>query len=260
MIRTLRPSAAGASAQCAKVGDTANWKCVDESSSDGDTTHVADVTAGDGTEVILTDSYAMQDLPTGLLGAISKVRVFLVAKYNQLSPGHAKIRPQIRIGSTYYLGTEIDLTGSYASTVKEWTTSPATAAAFTVAEINASQGAQRLRALDDGTGTPTEVRSTQLYMEVEHVRVFQPTAAASMAMGGPQAAFYHPGPPALPAPPAKLSAALPFRQSGTGAACGSAQASIAQSFRQSGSVSASFPTSAIFALKLSRVDTVDGDF
>lgn len=237
MIRTLRPTGAGARSQLTAVGDTPNWNCVEETSSDSDTTYVESVTDGAGTILVKIDSHATADLPTGLLGAISRVSVFMVAKYYQIAPGYAKITPQVRVGTVWYGGTQTSMTGSYATYSKGWTTNPATAAAWLLAAVNAAQIAYTTELLDDGLGTQTAARVTQAYMEVEHVRVFQPTAAASMAMGGPQTAFYHPGPPEQPP---KLSAKLKLANNQS-VACGlSTHASFKRDLLDANAISGDF--------------------
>jgi len=234
MIRTLRPSGAGASAQCSRTGDSANWRCVDEAVSDGDVTFVWAATAAEGSEIFPIDSYAMENLPAGLLGAIREVRVFLLAKYQVNAGGHARITPRIRLGSTYYNGAQADMSGTYGLFSKAWTTRPSDSAAWTPTDVDGAQGSHNMALLDDGIAGFTEGRVTQVYLEVEHVRVFQP-AAPSMAMAVPQPTFRKPGPPA--APP-KLSAAVPLTQSGSGAVRKSGGASLAVGLRTTASLPA----------------------
>ena len=60
---TLRPNASGDSTELTPVGDSPNYKCVDDTSSDGDTTYVATTTAKPGG----LDLYNIEDtgIPAG---------------------------------------------------------------------------------------------------------------------------------------------------------------------------------------------------
>src|SRR5205823_1781537 len=69
----LRPNGAGSTTQWTPVGCTPNWQCVDEATSDGETTRVESSTIGN------VDMYAIQDIaPNG--GTVVSVTISAVAR------------------------------------------------------------------------------------------------------------------------------------------------------------------------------------
>jgi RHS repeat-associated protein len=175
----LRPNAAGSSTQWTRVGScSANWQCVDESTSDGSASYVATGTNG------YQDLYGLPDL-TGT-GSIESVTVSALASGELDDSGcqnpppcniiRAKVQLLVRTGGTVYPGgaTIVD-TGTLDSPVSvssTWTTNPATGQAWTVADVNALQAG-----VSKYSGLATEV--TQLYVTVR----FQGAAGYTYANG-----------------------------------------------------------------------------
>jgi hypothetical protein len=255
MIRTLKPTGRGALFQLTPAGAASNWDCVDDNPHNGDTDYVHITTSGTMSEVIQADSHIAEDLPAGLLGVISRVTVKLVARYVTLSAGHAKATPRVRLGTTLYSGTEVDLTGSYVEYVKDWTTRPSDGQPWTVSDVNGAQPGYLGRALDNGA--PTVIRFTQALLIVEHERIFGPTSSIDLLLVLDTPEFDHPGPGG--APP-KLSAQLPFTQTGSGATRRTGGTVAAAGPAAAGSAELRLSTSAIFALELFHVESLPEDF
>jgi RHS repeat-associated protein len=151
----LRPNSAGSSSQWTPVGCTQNWQCVDETTSDGDTTRVESSTLG------AVDGYALQDL-TQTSGTILSVSVTAVARFYAL---HCNIDPTLCYGSIKlqvngYSGTTRSLISSYQSIGETWTTNPATGQPWTISQVNALQAGVQL--VDVGN----VARVTQVYVSV----------------------------------------------------------------------------------------------
>ncbi len=120
-VEALRPAGAGNYSQWTPSSGN-NWECVDETPPSM-TDHVESKTTGH------KDSYSMSDIT---LDAVSVKAV--VSRY--WGEGGGQIKSLLRIGSTDYVGSAIDVPGSfsYVDTIRY--VSPATSAAFTKAELN----------------------------------------------------------------------------------------------------------------------------
>jgi hypothetical protein len=129
-VATLFPTAAGNSTQLTSSSGGANWTNVDESPrSDADYNFSA--TVGQ------KDTYACADLP-GTITDVYAVQEIGVALKSDA--GAASMRPILRSGGTDYAGTTVAL-GTTATLIPGAirTTDPATAATWTVANVNAVQ-------------------------------------------------------------------------------------------------------------------------
>lgn len=131
----LYPNGAGSSSVLTPVGDTPNWKCVDEVGTiDSDTTYVYRAGGlGTGLDLYTIDA---SGVPSGAV--ISNVRSINYSK--RVGTGGAT-KAAIRIGGTNYLGTSKSLTTSYsgAITFTDWATNPNSGVAWTVADMSSLQ-------------------------------------------------------------------------------------------------------------------------
>jgi len=152
---TIRPNAAGTFSQWVPVGDSPNYKCVDEEIRDGDITYVRD-TVGKK-----SDSYNLQDHTTQT-GSISNVRAVAWA-YDAAGPENLHLT--LVIGGTQYLGLKQILTGSYAQYTQDWAQNPATGANWTWSSIDALEAGIYTVPAGKWTG---DVHVTQLYVEVTY--------------------------------------------------------------------------------------------
>ncbi len=155
----LRPNGNGGTVQWWPSGCVTNWDCVDEATSDGDTTKV---TAGPPGVV---DLYAIADVAAGNLpsgdSVISAVTVTAVAKVPTPCEDFtcwAYIRLRANSYESPALGVDEGLYGPIAYT---WTTNPATGKRWTEADVNALQAGITL------DSTNWLVRVTQVYVTVE---------------------------------------------------------------------------------------------
>ena len=146
---TLRPNGVGNQNQgWTAAGDTNQWECVDEESSDSDTTYVNSTNYSSTCRT----QFALPSHTTEV-GVIEKVTVYAIAKRSTATNLHINIRTH----STDYESSGDSLTTSYASYNNEWSTNPNTSAAWTWAEIDAVELGVRV-----GTYTPN-ARVTQVY-------------------------------------------------------------------------------------------------
>lgn len=106
-----------------------NFQNVDEALTDGDTTYNSEGTAGDH------DTYTFAAI--GLTGTVKGLQTNLMVRSD--GAGAETIRPKIRISGTDYNGTTVGITTSYADSRQVYETSPATSAAWTVAEIDGAE-------------------------------------------------------------------------------------------------------------------------
>lgn len=128
-VETLLPSGAGAETQWTPSAG-ANYTNVDEVPADGDTTYNKSNTVGQ------VDTYALPDLAsvTGLIYGVQYLQS--VRKDNA---GTRLVAPVARIGGADYPGSDTGLGNSYVYTREIKEKSPATAAAWTISEINAME-------------------------------------------------------------------------------------------------------------------------
>ena len=109
---------------------TDNYALVDESPANGDTDYVKSST------VNAVDSYALGDLTT-TAGTVYGVQYLAYSRKDDA--GSRTVAPLVRIGSTDYPGTGVSLGNSYVYLREMKSTSPATATAWTISEINAME-------------------------------------------------------------------------------------------------------------------------
>jgi len=124
----LVPTGAGNYAQWTPSAG-ANWQCVDEIPPNGDTDYVSSATAGQ------KDSYAFQDISG--TGAVKGVQISLWARKDD--GGTRQVRTLARIASTDYTGDTRSLADSYRCERQIHDVSPATAAPWTLSEINGAE-------------------------------------------------------------------------------------------------------------------------
>ncbi len=157
---TLRPNAAGtlATGTWLAFGDTNTWQCVDEVTSDNDTTYA--YTAGNNKH----ESYYFQDHTKGS-GAISNVRVYAQAK----ALATAKtLAIEIIVGGTTYTGATQTMTTSYVDYYEDWAQNPNTAANWTWTEIDALDAGFR-----NFVAGASEHRVTTVWVEVTYTPDWQ---------------------------------------------------------------------------------------
>lgn len=132
-VSTLRPNAAGASADFTPVGDSANHLTTDEIIIDEDTTY--------NKSGILTarDSLAMQAMSdvTGTVGTIYGVQV--TNGVEKTDAGSIRFKNAIRSGTTYYDGAEYEGTVTYKFRMEMHQVDPNTSAAWTETNVDAAQ-------------------------------------------------------------------------------------------------------------------------
>lgn len=126
-VQCLFPNGAGATTGWTPLSG-ANYTNVDDTAADDDTTYVSTGAAG------TIDTYAMTDL-AATTGTVKGVQTVIDARKDD--SGTRTIAPVLHIGATDYVGTNQNIMTSYSLFIQEYDVSPATAAAFTVAEVNA---------------------------------------------------------------------------------------------------------------------------
>jgi hypothetical protein len=154
----LRPVGTGASSSLSHNTGTSNWGCVDEASSDDDTTYVYTTSTSNS-----LDSYSMGNHIVGT-GTISSVIVHVQARRSStISNGYAKTI--VRTHNTNYQSSDFSLTTSYSSYSTTYVTNPNTGAAWTWAEIDALECGVSLRT----ASSSYRARCTQVWVEVNYV-------------------------------------------------------------------------------------------
>lgn len=126
--KCIFPDGAGASTDFTPSAGS-NYQNVDEASQDGDTTYNSEATAGDH------DTYTFGAV--GVTGTVKAVQVNLMVRSD--GAGAETIAPMVRISSTDYQGTTQGITTGYTDVSQIYETSPATAAAWTVTEIDGAE-------------------------------------------------------------------------------------------------------------------------
>lgn len=136
-VVSLLPNAVGNSSDLTPSGGAVdNYTMVDEATPDGDTTYNASATEGD------KDTYGMANMPTGAWSILG-VQVSLNSKASDA--GTKYLRPVLRIGGTDYTGASRQLGVDYQSLLTVFDDSPATATAFTEAEIDGMEVGAEVR-------------------------------------------------------------------------------------------------------------------
>ncbi|MEM2351522.1 MAG: ABC transporter substrate-binding protein [Thermoproteota archaeon] len=160
----LKPNGPGTYTQWTPVGDSPNWKCVDEGIvPDGDTTYVKSMTDGS------VDSYALED--TTKIGTIRSVTVLFYAKFINMSETTNRadqVQVLLKVGDVEgysspftltkgypYIGSPLRFSNSTRPDGKEWTWD----------DINALEVGFKHVVRD----AADEVRITSVFVEVDYL-------------------------------------------------------------------------------------------
>lgn len=108
----------------------ANYECVDDAAPNGDTDYVSSATPG------TFDTYATGNLTTAA-GIVKAVQTVLYARKDDA--GAHTVKPVIRSGTTDYPATAAALAETYAMLTEVHSVDPNTAAAWTIAGVNAAE-------------------------------------------------------------------------------------------------------------------------
>lgn len=135
-VHPLLPDADGNYTAFTPSTGTSHFALVDEQTPNGDTDYNSATTEGD------KDSYTFPSLPTGTWDILA-VQTALNAR--RFDPGTKFLRPFIRISATDYVGTSHVLSESYGAKLDLWETNPATASAWTQAEVDAIEVGAEVR-------------------------------------------------------------------------------------------------------------------
>lgn len=131
---TLRPNGAGSITELTHYGETYNWMCVDDVSSDSDTSYVT--IADDGNYV---DYYTVDVTSIPTTARITSVNVYAVIKTGTVSYGTNEIT--IKAGGSGHESGDLGLGNNAPYTLKnyEWTTNPDTGVAWTRTSLDSLQ-------------------------------------------------------------------------------------------------------------------------
>lgn len=133
-IETLRPSAAGSYTQFTPLAG-ANWENADDSTPDDDATYNASATAGQ------KDSFALTDLATA---AGSVIGVQQNTRWRKDDAGSRTARALVRVASTDAVGPDLALGDTFTTARRVIEQNPVTAAAWTIAEVDALEAGYEL--------------------------------------------------------------------------------------------------------------------
>lgn len=128
-VECLFPSGAGNYAQWTPNGAANNYDCVNDAAPNGDT----DYNSQDGAGLPKIDSFAMSNLES-TTGTIKGVQSVLYHRKDDA--GDVTVAPLYRIGGTDYPQTGVNLPDTYQYGMEVEEVSPATATAFSIAEVN----------------------------------------------------------------------------------------------------------------------------
>ena len=127
-VECLFPTGAGATTNWTPSAG-ANYECVDEVAPDDDTTY----NSQDDADLPETDTFAMGNL-VSTTGTIAGVQSLLYERKDDA--GDVTVCPVFRIGGTDYPGTGINIPDTYQYKMQVFEESPATDAAWEIAEVN----------------------------------------------------------------------------------------------------------------------------
>lgn len=136
-IDTLYPNGVGGAAQFTPTGSATNWENVDDVPSDEDSSYNASETVG------AIDSFVFTDLTT-LNSTVFGVQANILARKDDA--GSRTLRAIARAGSTNYEGSDLLLGDTYLDQQQIWPINPATAAAWTEEDINATEFGYKVQA------------------------------------------------------------------------------------------------------------------
>ena len=148
---TLRPNAPGVYNQhChddGSSGDSNNYKEVDETLADGDSSYVYNCVS-----YMPDDQYNIED--TSPKGPINYVKVYVVGK------GSGEVEPTVYIGSTLHRGSRLGLSSDWQAVSYTWSKNPATGTVWYWSDINN---------LQIGMRSKNSASITQVYAEVNYI-------------------------------------------------------------------------------------------
>lgn len=134
-VQALLPTGAGATTTWTPNGG-ANWDRVDDATPDDDTTYISATAAG------TVDTYTMADLTTPA-GLVRGIQYCIDARKDDA--GSRTVAPVVRTGAVdYVVGAGQSLGASYGLLLEPQDTNPGTAAAWTIAEVNAVEAGAKL--------------------------------------------------------------------------------------------------------------------
>lgn len=135
-VDALLPNGVGASSAWTPNGAATGWQSTNQNPPDGDATYAGTTVAGN------RDTYTFTDLPSAA-GTVKGIQVVLDARKDDA--GTRTIAPVIRQGGVNYDGLVAQPMGlTYYELQFPYDVNPATAAAFTVAEVNADEYGMKL--------------------------------------------------------------------------------------------------------------------
>jgi FlaG/FlaF family flagellin (archaellin) len=160
----LYPNGPGACTNLKPHGDCTNYKCVDETSPDGETTYVSN----DCSTSYKEDKYALTNHGTAT-GTIVSVQVFMVCEKYGTGTQYSYAQTILRLGSNRYYGTETTLTASYQQySSNAYTTAPGTGSAWTWQNIDELEAGISLKSGYISCGSVSIARCTQVYAVVTY--------------------------------------------------------------------------------------------
>ena len=162
-VQTLYPNADGTYSQWnGNGGSCSSYTCVDESSSDGDTTYIFDDSG-----VIQTETYNLSNLDATSLLSIDNITVIITIKCYP-NGGNCTTDTDgfvIYTYSTIYLEQATTVTSeTYIERSNTWATNPNTGLAWTVSEVNSLEVGVR----DSDAASLQQFRVTQIRVEVTY--------------------------------------------------------------------------------------------
>lgn len=126
----LPPTADGVHADWTPSAGVDHYAMVDEVDPDDDATTNDSATPTD------RDSFDMDNLPIGVVGAVHAVCAVICSRKDDA--GVRTLQPSVRVGGTDYDGASVNIPSSYSyHTLYAWEVNPDTAAPWLVAEVNA---------------------------------------------------------------------------------------------------------------------------
>jgi hypothetical protein len=162
----LRPNANGSTIQLSKYPIiSSNYQCVDEATSDGDSSYVYSSAGG-------YDFYGVPNHSTET-GVIDSVKVYVVARKTAIGDT-VRSYPGVYTHSTAYWGDYKNLGTSYSENSYTWTTNPNTGSAWTWSEIDSMEIGVKLSTDNPGVNVP---RCTQVWVEVDYTDVVAKTSS-----------------------------------------------------------------------------------
>lgn len=130
-VRASRPDADGNQTDFTPLTGVDNYAMVDETYQDGDTTYNSSATSGD------IDLYGFQ--ATGFSSAANVHGVQVLNVVRKTDAGVCTVRPKIRSGGSNYNGSNTNPSTTYTFVYQVFENNPATAAKWTVSDVEAAE-------------------------------------------------------------------------------------------------------------------------